>query len=49
MKKFVFLAGIAAAAYGAMKMFRGNKDENAFGMEPAYESQQPQAQPQPQI
>lgn len=43
MKKFVFLAGIAAAAYGAMKMFRG-KDENSFDVEPTYEPH-----PQPQI
>ena len=42
MKKFMFLAGIAAAVYGAMKMMRGGKDDNAFDAEPTYE-------PQPQV
>ncbi|MEX2225817.1 MAG: hypothetical protein WEB52_05135 [Dehalococcoidia bacterium] len=43
MKKFVFLAGIAAAVFGAMKMLR-SKDENSFDVDAPYEPQ-----PQPQI
>lgn len=27
MKKIVMLVGLAAAAYGAMKLFRGNNDD----------------------
>ena len=33
MRKIVFLAGIAAAAFGAMKFLRGNKEEEAWGTE----------------
>jgi len=42
MKKFVFLAGLAAAAFGVMKMLRSNED-TSFDDVP-YEPQ-----PQPQI
>jgi len=31
MKKIVVLAGIAAAAFGAMRLLRGGKEEEAFG------------------
>ena len=40
MKKLVMLVGLAAAAYGAMKMFR-SKEEDDFGMDPYA--------PQPQV
>jgi hypothetical protein len=47
MKKIVVLAGIAAAAIGAMKLLRGGKYEDiTFDAEPRYE---PQPQPQPEI
>jgi hypothetical protein len=42
MKKIVVLAGLAAAAFGAMKLLRG-KDEDTFDADRAYEPQ-PQAQ-----
>jgi hypothetical protein len=43
MKKFVFLAGLAAAAFGVMKMLRSNED-TSFDADMPYEPQ-----PQPQI
>jgi len=39
MKKIVFLAGLAAAAFGAMKLLRGGKDEDAFDADRVYEAQ----------
>ena len=43
MKKIVVLAGIAAAAWGAMKLFRSKDVEAEFGPVDTYQSLQPEA------